>query len=273
VCRGFTLVELLVVVSIIALLISILVPNLGRAKELTRRTYCQTNLHGLGRAWVMYWSDYGAMRTPQQFNPNAGVLDIISQYNFLVWAGQDATTGPPNYVNAGVLYKKKAVGNGNMYYCPTVQANRGWPWFGNSGGGFIGPGSPNAWPVVNATKTRMSYSTRRMLTYSDQSIAGLTDGNDPLLKATMILLAGMDGVKTAGSFSFMADNFTSMTLALYSHVPGVNVQYLDGHVSYWKDPTWDGATGTILYNNGITGFDVAFNWQHDNIWMQIDGAR
>jgi len=52
--RAFTLVELLVVIAIIALLVSILLPSLGRAKDLTRETICLTRLGGQMRAVYMY---------------------------------------------------------------------------------------------------------------------------------------------------------------------------------------------------------------------------
>lgn len=52
--RGFTLVELLVVVAIIALLVSILLPALGRAKAVARMVVCQTNLYAIGQGAHMY---------------------------------------------------------------------------------------------------------------------------------------------------------------------------------------------------------------------------
>ena len=54
---AFTLIELLVVVAIIALLISILLPSLQRARELSKRSVCQANLKGMGTAFYTYAGD------------------------------------------------------------------------------------------------------------------------------------------------------------------------------------------------------------------------
>lgn len=55
--RAFTLVELLVVISVIALLMAILVPALGKARATANRTYCMANLHQLGIAMRSYLDD------------------------------------------------------------------------------------------------------------------------------------------------------------------------------------------------------------------------
>lgn len=55
--KGFTLVELLVVVAIIALLVSILLPTLGKAKEMAKQAICAANLKGVGSGILLYQSD------------------------------------------------------------------------------------------------------------------------------------------------------------------------------------------------------------------------
>lgn len=84
--KAFTLIELLVVVAIIALLISILLPSLSRARELAKRAVCASNLRGIGQGEHIYSNDN------QEWFPHHFYL-------------QDAKSGPPE--NGGVEYVGK----------------------------------------------------------------------------------------------------------------------------------------------------------------------
>ncbi len=57
--RAFTLIELLIVIAIIALLVSILLPSLSRAKALARRAVCSSNIRNLQLANVGYAEEHG----------------------------------------------------------------------------------------------------------------------------------------------------------------------------------------------------------------------
>lgn len=57
ICKGFTLVELLVVISIIALLLSILMPSLQKARQQAKALVCSNNIKQLAMGWRFYEAD------------------------------------------------------------------------------------------------------------------------------------------------------------------------------------------------------------------------
>jgi len=79
--RGFTLVELLVVIGIIALLISILIPTLARARDASNKAKCLSNLRQLGQANAMYVAAWKGWAVPGLMGVNTGTNRMIWQNN------------------------------------------------------------------------------------------------------------------------------------------------------------------------------------------------
>lgn len=63
---GFTLVELLVVISIIAVLVAILIPVLAKARESGRAAVCTSNQRQLAAALTMWTQDHDEMLPPAE---------------------------------------------------------------------------------------------------------------------------------------------------------------------------------------------------------------
>jgi prepilin-type N-terminal cleavage/methylation domain-containing protein len=115
--KGFTLVELLVVIAIIALLLSILMPALGKVRRQAERTICASQLHSWGTALAVYSVDnsnyfpYNGVAIP----PNIPV----ASFN-LNWCGTVVQNFWKNYLlkaDNAILKGKK-----NILYCPTLKS-------------------------------------------------------------------------------------------------------------------------------------------------------
>ncbi|MEN6384057.1 MAG: type II secretion system protein [Phycisphaerales bacterium] len=72
---GFTLVELLVVISIIAVLLAVLMPSLQKAREQALKTIDATNLKSTGTSMFMYISENKSTLPPDYMPPRASGID------------------------------------------------------------------------------------------------------------------------------------------------------------------------------------------------------
>ncbi|HOA75619.1 MAG TPA: prepilin-type N-terminal cleavage/methylation domain-containing protein [Phycisphaerae bacterium] len=101
--KGFTLIEVLVVVAIIALLIAILLPSLRKARDQAKIAACLGNLHGFGLACTQYTLSYNS------YYPLVPYIGT-SIYPDLPFADD----------NLFVLYYTKLTPNVNSYTCPAT---------------------------------------------------------------------------------------------------------------------------------------------------------
>jgi len=112
--KGFTLVELLVVIAIIAMLLAILMPALGKVRQLAQRIMCGTNLGGLGKAMLTYATD-----DKYESYPRSGASGTIWDRGNGVTEGDDSwPTGgwcnPNVYSVAGGIFTDSTLAS-NLY--------------------------------------------------------------------------------------------------------------------------------------------------------------
>jgi len=82
---GFTLVELLITLAIIGLLISIVLPAVGRSRDKAKLTLCRAHLRNVGMGTLIYANNnYTHLPVDQKLdNPHRGLIALLSEPNYI----------------------------------------------------------------------------------------------------------------------------------------------------------------------------------------------
>lgn len=245
--KAFTLIELLVVIAIIALLISILLPSLSRARELSKRTVCAANLRGIGQAMYIYAQD-----DPQVFPTINANKNVTTMTLFGGFPGPQADNGPWRS-NAGGVQIYNGGPSPTVDLWTVVRANNTTPKQ------FICPSTTDTPdPAQDTTayydfkgSTNLSYAyqyqhdpDRRIIgTSSEPSFPFMADANPYLKGGETTVQINTD---RQGPFRGNSKNHTNRE--------GQNVLFQDGHVLFEKGPD-AGLSGRTLSSPIYRGRD------------------
>jgi prepilin-type N-terminal cleavage/methylation domain-containing protein len=266
--RGFTLIELLVVVAIIALLIAILLPSLGRARELSNRSYCAANLRGIIQSMNIYAADSNDVFPVLPSSTNTAYVltgpgTPSNNAEATIGSMYSTTQGGPIFSGLWVLVLRNQVSS-KQFVCKSDNFA--------TGGSAVSQTSSGTFPVVfqksgGAATTNandvVSYSVAYPWTGSPATVGkwwtALTDSSLPVmsdmapangqtLNGTTIDTDGSNG--SQGDSATAANNNARSWNSPNHNGDGQNVGFSDVHVEWVRKPTV-GQNGDNIWCTGV----------------------
>ncbi|HWF18709.1 MAG TPA: type II secretion system protein [Verrucomicrobiae bacterium] len=265
--KAFTLIELLVVIAIIAILASLLLPALTRAKQKAQGIYCVNNEKQLLLAWIMYYDDNNQMLVPNAgdgqapptglYAPNlCWVVGNVSSPTFQYYPpAQDETNTA--LLSASLLGPyTKGVG---VYKCPADPGNPAGTWrvrsvsmngyMAGDGGGILS----NQF-VLNHRVTDIVQPTSSFV-FLDERASSINDGYFEVLMTT----------------SYGSIKVQDMPANYHNEAGGFS--FADGHAATqkWTTGLFDTA-GTVVLTGQSAPNNLDYIWLMRNTTVLISGA-
>jgi prepilin-type N-terminal cleavage/methylation domain-containing protein len=283
--RAFTLVELLVVIGIVALLISILLPSLNKARDAAKRTVCLSNLRELGNSIRLYAT---------AFKDSIPIGYMAEKQFSYVALWHDGGTGPLSFKPSqmGLLVLANVAPAPKVFYCPSEDDPQ---FVFNSGNGG---NAVNAWPyyqhpprplVIGAGRNhcRLGYNARPIADWPTNSFVTnpadyrfWTPMMEPKPASTADWLTkgtfAMPRLSRLKNKAILADLIMYKPAVIRRHKTGVNVLYANGSAQWvllkafdkanWKnipDQSFSTSWNTTMLNTLANGTETG-------VWTDLD---
>src|SRR5688572_19621811 len=283
---GFTLVELLVVIGIIAILISVLLPTLGRARESAKRTQCLSNLRQIAVMLNMYANAYNQQVPIGVSGSGAAGSAIAEANNYNITRPTTALGADPEFqivryvglgllIKAGYVKEDRAGGSATIFFCPSFAGDL---WHGFDA-------VNNKWPP-SRNWVRTSYSCRGSTNNPEPQTAGTQAsdvvawgvGNNPGQFYPLKVVNGqivspttkgeMFKLNRLKSRAIVSDVMSAPDRVILAHKKGVNVLHANG--------------GAVWYDQGLfmkqlktpgDNFQIPKNYIQHQIWNNFDAGQ